>query len=162
MQGQKQVYEILETLKIQFQYFEHPPVSTIEIAEIYWKNIEAIHCKNIFLRNHKGNKHYLMIIECHKQIDIHLLEKKLNQGKLSFASNQRLTSYLGLASGAVSPFGLINNTNHDVDIFIDDSLFNYSNISFHPNVNTASIVIAVSDFLKYIKYIGNQYFIIPL
>jgi Ala-tRNA(Pro) deacylase len=59
MNGDLQLYKILDELGIQFDYYEHPPVPTIELARIYWKDIEATHCKNLFFRNHKGNRHYL-------------------------------------------------------------------------------------------------------
>ena len=75
MNGQKKLYEILDELNIKFNYHEHPPVPTINEARKYWKNIETTHCKNIFFRNHKGNRHYLVILNSEQQLDIHDLEK---------------------------------------------------------------------------------------
>ena len=77
MNGQPELYEKLKELKISFTYHQHPPAPTIEIAMQYWKEIEASHCKNLFFRNHKGNKHYLVIIEHKQNLNIHSLEKIL-------------------------------------------------------------------------------------
>lgn len=157
MRGQPQVYNILKELGIQFDYYEHPPVPTVKEAAIYWKDIEAAHCKNLFFRNHKGNRHFLVLLEFYQNLDIKSLEAKLKQGKISFASDERMMKYLGLIPGSVSPFGLINDEKHEVHVFIDENLQKASKISFHPNINTASLVISFKDFMKYMNVIGNAY-----
>ena len=157
MQGQKELYEVLAKLGIQFEYHEHPPLATIEEAIVHWKDYNSGRCKNIFFRNHKGNRHYLVILEHLRQLDIHDLEKRLKQGKLTFASDQRLKKYLGLEPGAVSPFALINDHENHVHLFIDEKLNEYERLAFHPNVNTATLVISKSDFLRLLNYTGNTW-----
>ena len=162
MRGQKELYELLEKLSIQFEYYEHPPLATIEDAKIHWKDYNSGRCKNIFFRNHKGDKHYLVILEHLKQLNIHDLEKRLSQGKLSFASDVRLKKYLGVEPGSVSPFGLINDTGKHVHLFIDEKLKDSERLTFHPNINTASLVISKADFLKFMAYTGNSFEFIKL
>jgi Ala-tRNA(Pro) deacylase len=157
MQGQAQVYETLKLLDIQFDYYEHPPVPTVKEAQQYWKDIEAAHCKNLFFRNHKGNKHFLVLLEFYQTLAIKDLETKLKQGKISFASDERMMKHLGLTPGSVSPFGLINDQSNHVHVFIDENLQKAERISFHPNINTASLVIPYEGFLRYINWIGNTY-----
>ena len=105
----RKVTDFLEKNGIDYEMYRHPPLPTIEIALEYWKSLSAVHCKNLFMRNHKGNRHYLISFECHKNLDIHTLEHMLRQGKLSFASEERMVRCLGLHPGSVSPFGLIND-----------------------------------------------------
>lgn len=155
--NRNKVYKVLKELKIEFEVFDHPPLDTIEIALKYWRDINAVHCKNLFFRNHKGKKHYLVIIKDTTPFSIHSLEKKLKQGKLSFASEKRLQKYLGVLPGSVSPFGLINDNDHHVHLFLDEQLQNAYKISFHPNDNTASLVIRYTDFIKYLQSMGNSY-----
>jgi Ala-tRNA(Pro) deacylase len=157
MNGDPHLYAMLKELNIPFDYYEHPPVATIEEARKYWKDINAAHCKNLFLRNHKGNRHYLVIIEHSKDVNIHDLEHRLKQGKLSFASDQRMMKYLGLKPGSVSPFGLIYDKEKHVHLFLDETLKTKLTISFHPCMNNASIVIAFSDLEKFLSYTGNTY-----
>jgi Ala-tRNA(Pro) deacylase len=157
MNGDPLLYRILEELGIVFEYLEHPPVATIAEAKNYWKDLDATHCKNLFLRNHKGDRHYLVIIEHSRDVNIHDLEKRLGQGKLSFASDQRMMKYLGLMPGSVSPFGLINDSEKKVHIFLDENLRKSQKISFHPCQNTASLVISFSDFEKFLAWAGNTY-----
>ena len=157
MNGQAELYDILNNLEIEFEYNEHPPAPTIEEAKKYWKDLEATHCKNIFFRNHKGNRHYLVILEHTQILDIHDLEKRLKQGKLSFSSEKRMVKYLGLKPGSVSPFGLINDKENHVNLFLDENLKNSKKISFHPNLNTASLVINFRDFEKFVIWSGNSY-----
>jgi len=160
--GQKALYQILEQLQIQFDYYEHPPAPTIEEARKYWKDIEAIHCKNLFFRNHKGNRHYLVVFDHRYELNIHELERRLRQGKLSFASEARMEKYLGIKPGSVSPLALINDREKHVHVFLDENLQQTRKISFHPNDNTASIVISFNDFLKFLNFVGNKYEFIRL
>jgi Ala-tRNA(Pro) deacylase len=157
MNGDPRLYQILKELNIPFDYYGHPPAPTIEEARKYWKDIEATHCKNLFFRNHKGNRHYLVIIEHSRDLSIRDLEKRLKQGKLTFASDQRMYKYLGLMPGSVSPFGLINDATKHVHLFLDENLENSRRISFHPCVNSASIVILYEDFKNFLKWTGNSY-----
>jgi Ala-tRNA(Pro) deacylase len=157
MRGQKELYELLEKLSIRFEYYEHPSLVTIEDAKIYWKDYNSGKCKNIFFRNHKGDRHYLVILEHLRQLNIHDLEKRLRQGKLSFASDQRLKKYLGVEPGSVSPFGLINDSGKNVCLFIDEKLLESERLAFHPNINTATIIVSKSDFLKFLNYTRNTY-----
>ena len=162
MRGQTELYVLLDKLSIEFEYHEHPPVATIEDAIIHWSDFKSGKCKNIFFRNHKGDRHYLVILEHLRKLNIKDLEQRLKQGKLSFASDQRLKKYLEIEPGAVSPFGLINDKTHHVHVFIDEKLNEFDRLSFHPNINTASIIISRSDFLKFLNYLGNSFEFIQL
>ena len=162
MNGDPRLYQILDELHIPFEYHEHPPVATIEEARKYWKGIEATHCKNLFFRNHKGDHHYLVILEHSRDVLIHDLEKRLNQGKLSFASDQRMLKHLGLTPGSVTPFGLLNDQEKQVHLFLDENLKQAAQISFHPCINTASLVISFQDLEKFLHWTGNTYEFIKL
>ena len=89
-------------------------------------------------------------------MDIHSIEKLLKQGKLSFASEERLQKWLGVSPGSVTPFGLINDPTHHVHLFIDETLQKAEKLSFHPGINTASLIIQQSDFIKYLDYCQND------
>jgi Ala-tRNA(Pro) deacylase len=157
MRGDPILYRILGELGITFDYYEHPPAPTIEEALKNWKNIDSTHCKNIFFRNHKGNRHYLVIMEHSRPLAIHDLEKRLQQGKLTFASPERLMKYLGVTPGSVSLFGLINDATDHVYVFLDEVLKDAHHLSFHPNDNTASLVISHEGFMKFLEWSGNGY-----
>lgn len=157
MNGDPLLYQLLDELKITFDYHEHPPAPTIGEAMKYWKDIEAIHCKNLFFRNHKGNRHYLVILDHRRNLGVHELEQRLKQGKLTFASPERMQRFLGVKPGSVSPFGLIHDLEHHVHLFIDSQLRDARRISFHPCDNTASLVITWSDFLRFLNFMSNSY-----
>lgn len=160
--GQTQLYQILNHLNITFDYYEHPPAPTIEEARKYWKDINAMHCKNLFFRNHKGNQHYLIVLDHNYDLNIHNIEKHLKQGKLTLASEHRLNKYLNISPGSVSPFALINDKEQHVHVLIDQNIKYSSAISFHPNVNTASLVIKFDDFIKFLNFTKNKYQFVKL
>jgi len=146
-----QVYRYLDDLGISYTRYEHPPVYTVEEAEKYWKDITGAHTKNLFLRDNKGKRHFLVVLEQSRELSLDEMSKTLNAGKLSFASERRLEKYLGLGTGAVSPFGLINDQGKKVEFVMDENLKKYQWINFHPNVNTATITISVEDFLRFVE-----------
>ena len=162
MNGDPRLYKILGELDIIFEYHEHPPVPTIEAAMKYWYRIDSTHCKNLFFRNHKGNRHYLVILEHSNRLAIRDLEQRLRQGKLSLGSDHRLMRYLGLTPGSVSPFGLINDTENHVHVFLDETLKTAEKLSFHPNINTASLIISFRDLIEFLHWSGNTWEFIDL
>lgn len=162
MVGQQQVYDYLNKLNISFEYYEHPEAPTIEIASKFYRGEGTTLCKNLFFRNHKGNRHYLVIMKSTSQMDIHAIEKQLHQGKLSFASPERMMKYLGVKPGSVSLFTLVNDVNHEVTLFVDANLMNAEKVAFHPNDNRASLVISNADMIKFIENIGNNYEVLKI
>jgi len=145
----------LDALGISFERHEHPPVPTVEAAEQYWSGIESTHCKNLFLRNQKGSRHYLVILEHHKKADLRKVADQIGDGKLSFGSPERLMAHLGLTPGSVSPFGLINDASHAVRVVLDRDLKSAARLSFHPNVNTVTFVVSAADFARFLAVCGN-------
>jgi len=145
----------LDELGIGYERHEHPPVATVEEAEAHWVDIEATHCKNLFLRNQKGNRHYLVVLLHSKRADLRKVADQIGDGKLSFASPERLMTHLGLTPGSVSPFGLINDARHDVRVVLDRDLASAVRVSMHPNINTATYVISAADFARFLEACGN-------
>ena len=129
----QRVFGWLDARGIAYTWYEHPEAPTIEAARRYWRDDGSKHCKNLFFRNHKGNRHYLVCFDCERNLAIHDLEHRLRQGKLSFASEQRMERWLGLRPGSVSPFGRINDPARHVHLFLDASLQRLPAYSCHPN-----------------------------
>ena len=164
---QEKVITYLKEHDIPFTYYNHPEGKTIEEAKRWWRADGSVHCKNLFFRNHKGNRHYLVCFNCDHDLDIHYLEHRLKEslisqglpscGKLSFASPERMIRYLGLEPGSVSPFGLINDTENHVHLFLDDELRNATTLSFHPNDCRGTVVIKREDFERYLTIVENTY-----
>ncbi len=157
MDRQKTVFDFLNDNGIEFEWYAHAPAPTIEEARKVWRKDGSKHCKNIFLRNHKGNRHYLVVFDCEQSLAIRDLEQLLHQGKLSFASQTRMERYLGLLPGSVSPFGLINDEENHVHLFLDETLRGESSLSFHPNDSSATVVISQEEFSRYLERVGNSY-----
>lgn len=164
---ERKVLDYLDSNGIVYTNYNHPEGKTIEEAKRWWKEDGSVHCKNLFFRNHKGNKHYLVCFNCDQDLDIHSLEARLKQaltskglpscGKLSFASPERMMKYLGLEPGSVSPFGLINDAEHHVHLFLDETLRSAEALSFHPNDCRGTVVLSREEFERYLGMVGNSY-----
>jgi Ala-tRNA(Pro) deacylase len=145
----------LRELGIDYTRHEHPPVATVEEAEAHWAGIDATHCKNLFLRNQKGSRHYLVVLPASKRADLRAVAEQVGDGKLSFASPERLMTHLGLTPGSVSPFGLINDRHHEVRVVLDRDFQTAARLAFHPNINTRTFTVAAADFKKFLDACGN-------
>lgn len=150
------VEDYLSALGIAFTRHEHPPVATVAEAEAYWSGIDAQHAKNLFLRDQKGLRHVLAVLAADRRADLRAIGETFGAGKLSFASPERLQTYLGLTPGSVSPFGLINDTAHLVEVAIDAAIRDAARVAFHPNVNTATLVVSGSDFRRFLTAVGHD------
>ena len=165
--NQIDVLSWLHNHQIPFHCYHHPEGRTIQEAKRWWKDDGSVHCKNLFLRNHKGNQHYLVSFHCDHDMDIHDMEARLKArllakgmnapGKLSFASAERMQRSLGLAPGSVSPFGLINDVEHHVIFFLDANLQGAETLSFHPNDCRGTVVIRRTDLERLLSLLGNAY-----
>lgn len=149
------VVDRLNALGIGFERYDHPAIATAEEGEIHWAGIDAVHCKNLFLRNQKGTRHYLVILAHTKRADLRAVADQIGDGKLSFASAERLMKYLGITPGSVSPFGLIHDRDRQVRVYLDRELKQVPRISFHPNINTATFVLRFADFERFLAACDN-------
>ena len=145
-----QVYDFLDAMGIEYEKYEHPPVFTSEEAAQHWGPIPATQVKNLFLRNKKGDRQYLVILEIHKEADLRKLVKIVGDDRFSFGSPERLIATLGVTPGSVSPFGLLHEGSKDVRVIIDADLRCAENLLFHPNLNTASVTISGADLDRFL------------
>lgn len=150
MPDPQRVYDALDGLAIPYEKYEHPAVFTAEAAAEHWGAIPATQVKNLFLRNKKGDRQYLVILEIHKQADLRDLVKIIGDDRFSFGSPERLMATLGVTPGSVSPFGLLHEGAKNVRVIVDQDLRSVDRLIFHPNLNTLSVTISVKDFERFL------------
>jgi Ala-tRNA(Pro) deacylase len=151
------VFDKLDELKIKYSVIEHPPVYTIEEMDTLGIFDGVNICKNLFVRNDKGDKHYLIVVCKSKQANLKEISAKIPESRLSFASEERLQKYFRLKKGEVTPLGIINDEEHSVIIILDNDLDCKKPLGVHPNDNTATVVLSFYDLIKYIKFFGNKF-----
>jgi Ala-tRNA(Pro) deacylase len=156
------VYAALDALGIRYERHEHPAVFNAEDASKFWDPIPGVQCKNLFLRNKKGDRHYLVVLEISKRADLKDLVKVVGDDRLSFGSPERLMDKLGLTAGSVSPFGLINDASGSVRVLLDADLRGKDRLIFHPNINTASVVVSWADLETFLATRTNTVRIVQL
>jgi len=156
------IYQLLEKLNIAYKKVEHPPVFTVEEADAQYHGLEGGQTKNLFLRNKKGTRHYLLVAESNRPIDLKEVRSLVDESTLSFASPERLMKYLGLTPGSVSPFGIINDTSREVVVLLDAAMLRHDLLNYHPNINTATLTLRREDFLRFLEHCGNEVRILEL
>lgn len=140
---------------IEFRVHEHPPVQTCE--ELAQHGVPGLPCKNLFLRDQKKTRYLLVVLPAAQKTDLRQLAEKVGDKKLSFVNPDTMMQKLGVEPGAVSPFGLLNNTEGDVELWIDREVLEAPVVHFHPNRNTASLVLAGEMFHRYLLQSGVSY-----
>ena len=154
MFGKQEVKAFLEEKNIPFEWVEHKAVFTIEeMEELGLESMDEI-AKNLFLRDQKGKRHFLVVVKGLKQVNLKELGEKLGT-KLSFASEERLEKYMGLTKGSVTPLGVLNDEACAVEVYMDEDLCKLERIGVHPNENTASVYLSPEDLLNIIREHGN-------
>lgn len=150
------IYNILKALGINYNEIEHKAVYTIEEAlkEDIPNRIDGVECKNLFVKGKK--KYYLVFIKADKRADLKAIANILNEAKLSFANENELKDILNLNIGSVTPLGIVNDSDNLVTVLIDRELEN-KKVLVHPNINTKTISIYLSDLVKLIEYVKHKY-----
>ncbi|MBS3128051.1 prolyl-tRNA synthetase associated domain-containing protein [Candidatus Woesearchaeota archaeon] len=159
---EEQIKDYLEKHKIKYVFHSHPAVFTCEEAEVHCKHVPGLACKNLFLKDKKSGKVYLVSVPAKKRVDLKALAAKLGEKHLSFGSAQRLKEYLNLEPGSVSPLGLLNDKKKEVIYIIDKKLWDVDIVNFHPNINTSSLEMKREDFRKYVDSLEQKVKIIEL
>lgn len=126
-----QVNAALQKRGIPFRTISHPAVFTAAQADRYVQDETFVRTKNLFLTTSKHNHYYLVLIEEHKRLDTKCLRQQVATPRLTFASAEELQEKLGLAPGSVSPFGLLNNCDHDVRLLVDRDVARAATIGCH-------------------------------
>ena len=157
----KQVLIFLKENNIQYILHKHPAVFTCAEAELHTGNIPGLACKNLFLRNRKKSRYFLLVLPASMPTNLKAFGSAVGEKSISFASSDVLYEKLGLAPGSVSPFGLINDPKLSVELFIHPSISDAPIVTFHPNVNTATLELTQEMFRKYLDVIGHSANVAP-
>ena len=155
MSAKIEVYEKLNSLGIKYKIVDHDPVFTIEEMDEKGISSHGYLCKNLFLRDDNGKRHFLVVCHKDKAVDLKDIRTQIGSSRLSFASAERLKKYLNLEHGQVTPLGVINDTEHKVEVVFEKDMIGKENVGVHPNDNTATIWLSFDDILKVVKLNGN-------
>ena len=156
MSAKEEVFERLKELNINYEVMNHSAVYTIEEMDDLGITAQGNVCKNLFLRDEKGKRHFLVVLDKDKKVDLKSIQKQLGSTKLSFASAERLEKYLKLQKSEVTPFGVINDKDCAVEVAFDKMLQGKTRLGVHPNDNTATVWIAFEDIKKVVGLNGNK------
>ena len=154
---EQEIYAALRSKGLWHEITQHPAVYNMaEVAQIPVPYPEA-DAKNLFLRDAKKKNYYLVTVKGDKRVDLKKLRQENGTNSLSFASEEELWHYLGLTAGSVTPFGLLNDQEKKVTLFLDEDFFSGSGlIGVHPNVNTATVWMKAEDLVDLIRAHGSE------
>ena len=162
MDQYKMVKDKLDELNIEFKIVEHPPAFTTEEADKFIEGHEGVRTKSMFLTDRKKRNFYLVILDDYKRLDMDLFKDIVNEKKIKMASENSLMEQMKLPAGTVSPFGLLNNEDHDIKFFMDKEIADEEIMTFHPNTNEKTLFIKTKDLHKFLDNIGYEINIIEL
>ena len=159
--GYDKVKEYLNSMGIQFKIVEHEPAYTTEEADKYIEGYDGVRTKTMFICNKKKN-YYMIMMDDSKRLDMNKFKEIVSEKQMKMASEESLKEKLGVKPGMVSPFGLLNNDEKDVKIYMDKEIITEEIMTFHPNDNTKTLFITTKDLFKYLENIRYEINIIEL
>ena len=147
-----EIDDFLAAHGVSFKRFEHPPVFTCDEAyRLVPAEAAGVQTKNLFVRDKKGRRHWLLVTSCAKAVDLKGVAALIGADTLSLGSPERLMTYLGVTPGAVTILALVNDPSHQVELLVDDDVWTAGPIRAHPLVNTATLSLehdAIEQFLR--------------
>ncbi|CAH2598956.1 Prolyl-tRNA synthetase associated domain-containing protein [Rhodovastum atsumiense] len=159
--GQDRLRAVLAGCTDPVQEVTHPPVHTVEEAMPYWAQLSGEHTKNLLLKDNRGQL-WLVTMRAGLRADLKALAGLLGAKRVSFASPATLLAALGLAPGAVSPLGLVNDATGQVRLALDRALLEAGRITCHPLVNTATVSLSSQDFARVLERLGVRPLVLDL
>ncbi len=150
------LYQFLADNKIEFERHDHPPVYTVADVERLVPALPAVKTKNLFLRDKKGRRHFLVAVPAQKRVNIKALAAAIGAGRLSFGSPDRLKKHLGVDPGSVTVLATINDPQHAVELIFDEILWKEEAFQFHPLVNTSTLVISRENLQRFFGLTGHE------
>ena len=142
------VYDLLDRLGIPYFRVDHEAAMTMEACIAVDAAMDAAMCKNLFLCNRQHTDFYLLMMPGDKPFKTKELSKQIGSSRLSFADGSFMEQHLDITPGSLSVMGLMNDTDHRVQLLIDEDLLTGEYIGVHPCVNTSSLRIRTEDLLN--------------
>ena len=154
---EERVYDLLERLGVPFERVDHDAVGTIEGCAEIEKLLDIEICKNLFLRNSKGDQYYLLMLPGGKHLVTKDLAKKIGSTRLSFGTPEKMEEYLDITPGSVSVLGLMNDHGNNIQFLVDNDIKKWEYFGCHPCINTSSLKIKTADlFSKILPAVGHE------
>lgn len=152
-------YDLLDSLGIQYERVDHEAAYTMEAcAAIDEILAPAVVCKNLFLCNTQKTKFYLLMIRNDKKFKTKEISHQINSSRLSFAPPEYMEKYLDITPGSVSVMGLMNDTENDVTLLVDEDVLQAEYFGCHPCINTSSLRVKTTDvFEKFLPAVHHEY-----
>ena len=157
-------YDLLDSLEIEYERVDHEEANTMEAcAAVDEVLAPAVICKNLFLCNTQKTKFYLLMIKNDKKFKTKEISKQINSSRLSFAPPEYMEKYLDITPGSASVMGLMNDTENQVTLLVDEDVLAAEYFGCHPCVNTSSMKLKTEDvFTKYLDAVHHNYMTVTL
>jgi Ala-tRNA(Pro) deacylase len=138
-----------------YERLEHPAVFTCAESELHRPVGPAVSTKNLFLCDRKGRRFFLAVTACEKTIKLDGLAAQLGVAGLRFASEEKLERILGVTRGAVTMMSLVNDSDHQVELWIDAEIWQGESFLSHPLVNTATLILSKAELERFFALTGH-------
>ncbi|MDM5083610.1 prolyl-tRNA synthetase associated domain-containing protein [Aeromonas rivipollensis] len=150
------IYSLLDRLAIPYQRIDHPPVFTCEEASRLLPDLHAAKTKNLFLRDPKSERLFLVVSPEESRVDLKALAARLGVKRLSFGSPERLEAVLGLTPGSVTLLAMVRDSEQAVELVVDERIWQAEQVQCHPLVNTATLLIRLDDVRRLLTHLGRE------
>ena len=154
--SEQEFLQVLDVNQFNYQRIEHPAVFTCAEADLHHSGITAVSTKNLFLCDKKARRFFLAVTACEKTVELDGLSSQLGVSRLRFGSEENLGRLLGVTRGSVTMLGLVNDAEHQVELWIDTEVWQGEHFLCHPLVNTATLVMTKAELERFLGLTGHM------
>ena len=152
---EKDFLEFMDANGFVYERLEHPAVFTCAEADLHHAGADAVSTKNLFLCDKKARRFFLAVTACEKSVKLDELTSQLGVAHLRFGSEENLMRLLGVTRGSVTMMGLANDSEHAVELWIDDEIWRGEQFLCHPLVNTATLILSKAELQRFFALTGH-------
>ncbi|HNC91645.1 MAG TPA: prolyl-tRNA synthetase associated domain-containing protein [Anaerolineales bacterium] len=155
MMNEKEFLEFMDANGFAYERLEHPAVFTCAEADLHHAGVDAVSTKNLFLCDKKARRFFLAVTACEKTVKLDELTSQLGVAHLRFGSEENLMHLLGVTRGSVTMMGLANDSEHAVELWIDEEIWRGEQFLCHPLVNTATLILSKPELQRFFALTGH-------
>ena len=148
LEKEVRTYDFLDKLNIEYERIDHEAAMTMEECADVDEALGAMICKNLFLCNRQETAFCLLMIPDTKVFHTKDLSAQIGSARLSFAKPEYMEKFLDITPGSVSVLGLMNDTEHQVKLLIDEEVLDSEYFGCHPCINTSSLRMRTVDLIE--------------
>ena len=157
----EKVLNYLDSIGVAYELLRHEAVVTTEESRAIVCVDDCASCKSLYVKDKKSDNYYMVVLPFDKRANMRGLASYVGCAKFEFATEEKLFADLQVHRGSVSPYAFLNEKpTYSAKLLIDEEVWNAHRVKFHPCDNTATVVVSLDGFKRFLSSIGKEVIVV--